>query len=234
MRRQQLSANETVWFNPDLITEPLEQLFEHAYWHREDRILGRATGRGITWFVQADKTPAALRHYRRGGLFGKIAKDNYLFTGWSNTRSCAEFKLLGFLNSQGVHVPQPLAARAVRRGLFYQADLLSELIPNAQDIISILKERALTALEYKKIGAEIKKMHNVYVNHTDLNIHNILLDKKGKVWLIDFDKCAVKKGEGWKKKNLNRLLRSFRKEQGKAQIHWQETEFDALLAGYQA
>ena len=89
-------------------------------------------------------------------------------------------------------------------------------------------------MEYKKIGAEIKKMHNVYVNHTDLNIHNILLDKDGKVWLIDFDKCAVKKGEGLKKKNLNRLLRSFRKEQGKAQIHWQETEFDALLAGYQA
>lgn len=32
------------------------------------------------------------------------------------------------------------------------------------------------------------KMHIASVNHTDLNIHNILIDDQGKVWAIDFDK----------------------------------------------
>ncbi len=231
MRRQQVSPTETVWYKPDLLTEPLNKVFDPAYWQLQDRVLGSAKGRGITWFVQTEKLAAALRHYRRGGLFGKIVKDNYLFTTERSTRSYAEYVLLDHLSRQGVHVPRPIAARVVKKGLFYQADLLSELVPNAQDLISILKERSLSALEYKKIGQEVKKMHRMYVNHTDLNIHNVMLDKNGKVWIIDFDKCAVKKGESWKKKNLNRLLRSFRKEQEK--IHWQETDFEALLAGYQ-
>lgn len=234
MRRQQISPNEMVWFKPDLLTEPVDKVFDPTYWQENQRVLGSATGRGVTWFVQTEQLAAALRHYHRGGLLAKVVKDNYFFTTWRQTRSYAEFVLLDFLSKQGVQVPRPMAARVIKKGFFYQADLLSELIPDAQDLIALLKERPLSADEYKKIGAEIKKMHNIYVNHSDLNIHNILLDAKGKVWLIDFDKCAVKKGESWKKKNLSRLLRSFKKEQEKAPIHWQEAEFEALLSGYQA
>ena len=142
--------------------------------------------------------------------------------------------MLEHLAQKGVNVPRPLAARVIKCGLLYQADLLSELIPNAQDLISILKERPLSANLYQKIGKEIRKMHDVQVNHTDLNIHNILIDHDEKVWIIDFDKCAVHTGEKWKKANIQRLLRSFKKEQGKANIHWQESEFDHLLAGYRA
>lgn len=234
MRQEQISAREVVWYNPKLITEPLERLFDPEYWQAEERVLGSALGRGVTWFVQTQQLPAALRHYRRGGLFGKIVSDNYLFTGWKNTRSYAEFQLLEHLAQKGVNVPRPLAARVIKCGLLYQADLLSELIPNAQDLISILKERPLSANLYQKIGQEIRKMHGVQVNHTDLNIHNILIDHDEKVWIIDFDKCAVHAGEKWKKTNIQRLLRSFKKEQGKANIHWQESEFDHLLAGYRA
>lgn len=234
MRRQQISPNEMVWFKPDLLTEPVDKVFDPTYWQENQRVLGSATGRGVTWFVQTEQLAAALRHYHRGGLLAKVVKDNYFFTTWRQTRSYAEFVLLDFLSKQGVQVPRPMAARVIKKGFFYQADLLSELIPDAQDLIALLKERPLSADEYKKIGAEIKKMHNIYVNHSDLNIHNILLDAKGKVWLIDFDKCAVKKGESWKKKNLSRLLRSFKKEQEKAPIHWQEADFEALLSGYQA
>lgn len=232
MRRQQVSPNENVWYNSELLIEPIGKVFDPSYWQENERILGSAIGRGVTWFVQTQKQAAALRHYRRGGLFGKIVKDYYLFSGWSKTRSYAEFMLLNFLSQQGVHVPAPIAARATKKGLFYQADLLSEMIPDAQDLVSVLKERSLTASEYKKIGSEIKKMHALYVNHTDLNIHNILLDTNGKVWLIDFDKCAVKKGEDWQAGNLERLLRSFKKEKNKVHISWQEADFDDLLAGY--
>lgn len=233
MQEQAISNTEKIWFSPQLLTDPLDKIFLLSYWSGEHRVTGSALGRGTTWFIQMAKLPAALRHYRRGGLFGKLVKDHYWFTGWQQTRSYQEFELLNYLTEQGVNVPRPIAARAVKKGLTYQADLLSEKIENAKDLVAILEKRALDAATYQKIGAEIAKMHFARVNHTDLNIHNILLDKQGKVWLIDFDKCKRMDDDGgWQQDNLDRLLRSFHKELKKRKIHWQESDFEQLLAGY--
>ena len=49
------------------------------YWQQQNKVIGSAQGRGTTWFVALGKMDAALRHYRRGGLFGKIIKDHYIF-----------------------------------------------------------------------------------------------------------------------------------------------------------
>ncbi|MDF5393508.1 3-deoxy-D-manno-octulosonic acid kinase, partial [Vibrio parahaemolyticus] len=201
-------------------------------WQSSDKVVGSATGRGTTWFIQLENMQAALRHYRRGGLFGKLVKDHYWFSGWDNTRCAQEFQLLLALIEAGVHVPCPIAARAVKSGLFYQADLLSERIPNARDLVSILQEQSLSVEMYQKIGQEIAKMHQVGVNHTDLNIHNILIDDKDKVWIIDFDKCRFEASGDWKDQNLNRLLRSFNKERLKRQIIWQESDFEHFQDGY--
>jgi 3-deoxy-D-manno-octulosonic acid kinase len=160
-------------------------------------------------------------------------RDQYWFSGWHNTRSFQEFSLLSKLIAANVNVPRPLAAMAVRSGLYYRADLLSEKIANAQDLVAILQSGALEKQAYRRIGAEIRAMHDVGVNHTDLNIHNLLIDDQNKVWIIDFDKCAEQPGESWKQDNLSRLKRSFEKELGRFQIHWQPHDFDALLAGYE-
>nr|WP_319555503.1 3-deoxy-D-manno-octulosonic acid kinase [uncultured Vibrio sp.] len=221
-----------VWYDESLVSEPEKALFDIEYWQSQNAVVGSATGRGTTWFVQLDTMQAALRHYQRGGLFGKLVKDNYWFSGWEKTRSVQEFQLLLMLTEAGVNVPKPIAARAVKTGLTYQADLLSERIPNAKDLVSVLQEQSLSAAMYQQIGQEIAKMHNAGVNHTDLNIHNILIDADEKVWIIDFDKCYQQAGSGWQKNNLDRLLRSFSKEQRKRAIHWQEDEFNHLLAGY--
>ncbi|MDV6253314.1 3-deoxy-D-manno-octulosonic acid kinase [Vibrio sp. EA2] len=225
-------GNTRVWYDESVISEPEKALFDIEYWQSLNAVVGSATGRGTTWFVQLDTMQAALRHYRRGGLFGKLVKDNYWFSSWEKTRSAAEFQLLLTLTEAGVNVPKPIAARAVKTGLTYQADLLSQRIPNAKDLVSILQEQALPAEMYQKIGQEIAKMHNAGVNHTDLNIHNILIDVDEQVWIIDFDKCCQQAGSEWQKHNLDRLLRSFRKERQKRSIHWQEDEFNHLLAGY--
>nr|WP_321278038.1 3-deoxy-D-manno-octulosonic acid kinase [uncultured Vibrio sp.] len=225
-------GNTRIWYDESLVSEPEQALFDIEYWQSQNAVVGSATGRGTTWFVQLDTMQAALRHYRRGGLFGKLVKDHYWFSGWDKTRSAEEFQLLLTLTEAGVNVPKPIAARAVKTGLTYQADLLSERIPNAKDLVSILQEQALPAETYRKVGQEIAKMHGAGVNHTDLNIHNVLLDANDKVWLIDFDKCYQQTGSDWQKNNLDRLLRSFRKEQRKRAIHWQEDEFNHLLAEY--
>ncbi len=77
-------------------------------------------------------------------------------------------------------------------------------------------------------------MHNAGVNHTDLNIHNILIDDQDKVWIIDFDKCYKQEHGEWKKHNLERLKRSFKKELLKRQIFWQEADFVHIEKYYQS
>lgn len=234
MQHRQLSAHEAIWYDPQWLADPAVPVFDPAYWHQQQRVLGQASGRGTTWFIRSEGGDAALRHYRRGGLFGKLVRDCYWFSGWDNTRSQQEFVLLQRLRAAGVNVPKPLAARAVKRGLCYRADLITAKIPAARDLADLLQQGPLDAEEYRCIGAEIARLHRAQVNHTDLNIHNILLDTSGRVWLIDFDKCYAQSGDSWQQSNLDRLLRSFRKEMIKRAIHWQEQDFAALLAGYNA
>lgn len=236
-------------FDSELISEEVaKQCFEIDYWEEIDAVVGSAQGRGTTWFVdlaramkqdaqQSELKHAALRHYRRGGLFGKIVKDHYLFTSWEQTRSLQEFNLLTHLAKAGVNVPRPIAAQAKKLNFCYQADILTQKIPNARDLVAILQENTLSKDAYMNIGKEVRKLHDAYVNHTDLNIHNILLDESGKVWIIDFDKCHFEQEQNkpspWQAKNLARLKRSFVKEVNKRQIKWQESsDWQALLDGY--
>ncbi|WP_045494456.1 3-deoxy-D-manno-octulosonic acid kinase [Vibrio hyugaensis] len=232
MMKHYQENNTHVWYDESLVTEPIESLFDINYWRSCNAIVGSASGRGTTWFIKLQSTIAALRHYHRGGLFGKIVRDQYLFLGLERTRSYAEFALLQKLRGAGVNVPRPIAAKVEQTGLFYRADLLSEKISEASDLVDKLQIGRLSNEDYQKIGLEIRKMHDVGVNHTDLNIHNILLDSKGKVWIIDFDKCKQQSGSQWKERNLDRLLRSFRKELGKREVHWSEGDFESLMLGY--
>lgn len=217
--------NEMVWYDPKLVGTELVEIFNPDYWQAMQKITGHATGRGTTWFVDLEHLEGALRHYRRGGILGKLVQDSYLFSGWESTRSCKEFQLLNIMKSAGLHVPRPIAARAVKKGLFYTADLLSEKIPNSRDLVSVLQETPLQAEMYQKIGLEIRKMHDLQVNHTDLNIHNILIDDNDKIWLIDFDKCYQQPGEQWKVSNLARLKRSFEKEANRRNICWSHDDW---------
>lgn len=218
-------AQQKIWFDDALLLEDPSQCCNPEFWQQNGKVLGSATGRGTTWFVQLQQTQGALRHYRRGGLFGKLVADSYWFCGWEKTRSYQEFMLLNHLRDAGVNVPRPIAARVQKYGLLYKADLLSEKVPNARDLVSILQESPISDELYRKIGREIRKMHDAQVNHTDLNIHNILIDDQKKVWIIDFDKCYQQSGNRWKQGNLERLKRSFEKEVCKRGINWSPEAF---------
>ncbi|WP_022941129.1 3-deoxy-D-manno-octulosonic acid kinase [Psychromonas hadalis] len=222
-----------IYYDPTLIRQINVAHFSQQFWQENNAIIGSAQGRGTTWFVQLDKLQGALRHYHRGGLFAKLVHDHYLFLNWQNTRSLQEFTLLTHLINQGVHVPRPIAAIATKRIFCYQADLITEKIKDAQDLVTILKKETINKNIYRAIGVEIKKMHNAQVNHSDLNIHNILIDKHLKIWIIDFDKCAIQSSRHYQQKNLQRLKRSFLKESAKVGILWNEIDWQHLLNGYQ-
>lgn len=226
-------------FAENIQTDSPQSLFDPVFWQAQQAILGSAKGRGITYFLNTKDrwgVNCALRHYYRGGLFGKLVKDHFLFSGINQCRSIKEFNLLQQLKQKNLPVPKPIAARVIRSGCCYQADILIELIENGQDLVAILQKRPLEHDVWHNIGKLIRQLHDQQVFHSDLNAHNILLqsleNQKDKLWLLDFDKCDFQSGNNWKQENLQRLQRSFQKEVKRYHIHFNENNWQQLLNGY--
>ncbi len=229
-----LHTGETIWFDSKVLSECPPHYFEPDFWHQNQAITGQATGRGTTFFIRHESHELVLRHYKRGGLIGRFIHDHYLYFGMQNTRAWRELHLLLTLNELQLPAPKPVAAR-VQRGLFwYSADVITQRIPQAQDLHQVLCNKPLLENQWFEVGRIIRQFHDAQVYHHDLNIHNIMVDSKQKIWLIDFDKCGFRSGEKWKHKNLDRLQRSLQKESQKhTSYHWQLEDWKCLLNGYQ-
>jgi 3-deoxy-D-manno-octulosonic acid kinase len=229
-------------YNTNAIDDFSPEMLNSKYWQDKKAITGSAQGRGTTWFIEynslgsksSEKQQWVLRHYYRGGLIGKIINDKYFFTGQENTRAAKEYQLLDILQSLALPAPKPIAFRVTKQGPFYQADLLSSRIEHAQDLVAILSKEALTEEVWREVGKVIRRFHNAGIYHHDLNSHNILLDNKRKVWLIDFDRGDQRAvSSAWQQANIARLLRSFEKEKNKLPtFHWTKEHWNMLLEGY--
>jgi 3-deoxy-D-manno-octulosonic acid kinase len=230
--KQKTINSHVMLFNEEHFCEPTPEMFTDQYWQAKNAITGQAKGRGTTYFFQHHKNEYVLRHYRRGGLIGKVLSDQYLYTGLEQSRAWQEFKLLQQMQTLNLACPTPIAAKVSKSGLYYQAVIISTKIPRAQDLHHILLERSLTTEVWQKIGQTIAEFHNHQVYHHDLNIHNIMLDAEHGVWLIDFDKCGIKPGDNWKESNMARLKRSFEKEKRLKNIHWQLADWQMLMSIY--
>lgn len=227
-------------FNPSLVTLENQsfaiELLNCKNFEKNDRLLGILRGRGDTWLLNTiDKfgVNSVLRHYYRGGLVGKFVKDRYFYFALEKTRGVKEFKLLQELHQLGLPVPQPIAIEVENHSFFCQISILLAKIENSEDLSSYLQHSTLVDDEYNQLGQLIRQLHNQQVHHSDLNIHNILRDRiQHKFWLIDFDKCQIQSGESWKQRNLDRLLRSFKKEKMRLGILFTEKNWQDLLEGY--
>ncbi len=208
--------------------------FDIDYWHQQQAVDGESVGRGVTYFFHQQKKRFVLRQYRRGGFLGKLVKNSYLYNGIKNTRAYQELKLLKKLRKAALPVPKPVAALIQVEGWYYRASIIIGLIKNAEDLFHYLKKSALSDEQWQQVGFMIRQFHNQGLYHSDLNIHNIMLNKKGKFWLIDFDKGKfIKPNHPQLEDNLRRLLRSLRKEKGKCpDFQWQESDWAWLLQGY--
>lgn len=227
-------------FNEKLVppsqSDLVKNLLNSKNFSDSDRLLGYSKGRGTTWFLRTQAelgVNVVLRHYYRGGLFGKFIKDQYLFSRLEKTRAYQEFTLLEKLHQWQLPVPRPVALKVEKLFCCYRADIMLEKIENTQDLSKFLQQNELSNEQYQQIGKLIRQLHNHQVHHSDLNIHNILLEPtSGQFFLIDFDKCGIEQGESWKQANLDRLHRSFKKEQGRLQIRFTQQNWQSLLQGY--
>lgn len=189
---------------------PESEWFESEYWLRQNDLRGHAAGRGEVIFFEMRGREFALRHYRRGGLPARLIKDGYGWTGLQHSRAWREWYLLEYLYNAGLPAPRPFAARVVRRGLFYTADLITHRIQGAISLAAALTQRSVDPETWRRLGAMLRRFHDVGIDHADLNAHNILLDDR-QSYLIDFDNGKIRSAGRWQKNNLQRLLRSLNK-----------------------
>jgi len=194
-----------------------------------------AGGRGSAWFVRSPLGGAVLRQYRRGGLVARLSQSSYFFTGYENSRSFAEFRLLQALRARGLPVPEPLAALVERKSLVsYQAWILLRRLVGTQPLpeASNVADPEL----WGRVGGIIRRFHDAGLNHVDLNCDNILV-ASDEIYLIDFDRCELRANApaaaSWKIANLNRLRRSVEKRCQSLDSRARERVWRALQDGYQ-
>jgi 3-deoxy-D-manno-octulosonic-acid transferase len=228
------SGEHFIQVNPDFFSTIEPQQFTAAYWRDRGMITGEAGGRNKVYFIHDGSRAMLLRHYYRGGLIAKISLDHFIYIGLSRVRSIREFQMLQQMCDKGLPVPRPCAAAVLKKGLFFQCDILVETLPESRDLAHILGSgESLTAHQWNTIGATIALFHLHEVHHRDLNCHNILLDAQDKCWLVDFDRCSWRKNPIWQKKSLARLHRSFVKELKRINgFNWKPQDWDDLMAGY--
>ena len=208
--------------------------FKSQVWAQRSAIVGFAEGRGTTFFIQHQGRDFVLRHYQRGGLIAKMSEDQYLWSGLRFTRPWREWNLLEKMLEKGLPVPMPAAVKVERKGLLYTADIMMHRIPNARTLMHILMTEELTEGYWIAIGSVIRRFHEEGVYHADLNANNILIDEGGRCYLIDFDRCGIRKPKlKWQKENLLRLKRSLNKiSKNEDVFYFSDTNWRSLLRGY--
>jgi 3-deoxy-D-manno-octulosonic acid kinase len=218
-----------------LVRQISESFFDAATWPDATVVEGYSRGRGDTLFINFEGQQWVLKHYYRGGFVGRLLNDQYLWRGQSSTRSFREWSLLDQIRQMGLPVPRPIAARCVRSGIVYSADLITERLPGVMPLSERLALRPLGQTLWRALGEMIGRFHARHVYHADLSAHNIQIDDQDQLFLLDFDCGRIMPGSGrWSQANLSRLHRSFRKIDRSGETGFNEDEWRALMAGYTA
>lgn len=171
---------------------------------------GPTGGRGAARFLDTPLGRVLHRPYLRGGLVARFNRDRYLWQGPQETRCFREMRLLVELRALGLPVPEPLAARYRRLGLYYRAAIAVRAIDGAETLAERIA-RAPGEIDWPAVGQTLAGFHAAGVDHADLNAHNLLFDRGGSIWLVDFDRGARRAPGPWQDANLARLKRSLDK-----------------------
>lgn len=210
--RTHKQESTVIVYDADRIQHPGPELFDPGHWRARNAVTGEAPGRGSALFLQTPFGAAVLRRYLRGGLPARISRDRYFFNGWERSRPVSEFHMLADLDTHGLPVPPPLAAMCRRNGPFYTGWLMTRLLPGTQTLADQIDRCAADAETWVRAGACIRRFHDFGVIHADLNARNILVDEEKRVFLIDFDRARIRRGDTRaQQSNLDRLQRSLLK-----------------------
>lgn len=205
------AAGEYLLYDDALVGQYDPHWFDASHWASAGAHIHSRTGRQSVSMLEHGDETWVLRHYYRGGAVAHLVYDHYLWLGAERTRSFREWRLLRALHGEGFPVARPVAARALRRGGVYQADIITCLLPDTRPLSTWLREGEVDASHWRRIGAMLKGFLDRGVDHPDLTAHNILLDSSGAAFLVDFDNARLRPPGRWAESRLARFQRSLRK-----------------------
>ncbi|MET0984315.1 MAG: 3-deoxy-D-manno-octulosonic acid kinase [Steroidobacteraceae bacterium] len=216
MQEQELrNRRGGILYDADLLRksalEPHAALFDVEHWRAAGALEMVPGGRASVAYIRRPEGDWVLRHYRRGGLIARVVHDRYVWTGAARTRCFREWRLLAQLREWDLPVPTPIAARYQRAGLSYRADLLTVAIPHEATLARLVIEGRANDAYWSHVGGTLARFHARGVHHADLNAHNVLVDRSGAVFVLDFDRGRVSARGAWEEQVLARLKRSLQK-----------------------
>ena len=225
-----------ILYDRELLDQCCEKFFDQHVLLGRSCVSAQKKGRGTVLVFEHGPLELVFKQYRRGGLLSRVIKDSYVFTGLEGTRMWREFRLLSELSALGLPVPRPVAARCeVTPGGTYRGALISERIPDARTLGEILAEQDLPEPTWSRVGELIARFHRHHVYHADRNVDNLLVDRSGEIYLIDFDKCGIWPHfrRFWARANLRRLQGSLLKFARRVPgFHYSDARWKALESGY--
>lgn len=227
------TAGGAMLYDASLIPTASERSFGASGWAsvRPVEDVLNSGGRGNTLILGDGRREFVLRHFRRGGLPGRLVRDKYLWMGEDRTRAFTEWRILQKLANLGMPVPRPAVARYCRTGPYYTADIITLRVPGIRALSALIANGVDPG--WSEVGRTLRRFHELGVNHADLNAHNVQVDASGNTWLLDFDKARIVSPGTWQQQNLARLHRSLRKlKRLQPSIRYAEPCWEQLLAGY--
>lgn len=182
----------------------------------------------------------AVRRFARGGrLLPTVLGDRYLRLG--PLRPVHETQVSEEARRRGIPTPRIIASAAYFSGLYYRADLVTEYIAEATDLVEALFDTTrkgaggagerLDAL--RASAALIRRMAEAGLRHGDLHAGNILLQWEGSApsaFILDLDRARIMP-EGRRAPShsmVRRLRRSLRKWEGHTGLRLSEREWQVL------
>tara|TARA_R110002049_G_scaffold9444_11_gene48071 strand:+ start:1248 stop:1979 length:732 start_codon:yes stop_codon:yes gene_type:complete len=224
-----------ILYDRTIINQMSPERFTTGGWPHAENLGGvlGSGGRGNTLFVGNIPRQFVLKHYLRGGLLGKFVSDLYVWNGEAETRAFAEWRMLAKMADFNLRVPRPAAARYVRRGPFYCADIITVRIPAARPLSQFIADGPREREFWAGIGAAIYEFHANGVYHADMNAYNLQIDAQEKLWMLDFDKGRLRAPGPWQQQTLDRLQRSLKKICTlDPSLYFRRRDWEALLEGY--
>jgi 3-deoxy-D-manno-octulosonic acid kinase len=199
-----------ILYNPTRLTAISREWFDASFWELRKAVRASFQGRGEALAVETSIGPVVLRRYRRGGWMARFVRDRYLYTGYERSRPFREFDVLQTLLERGLPVAEPLAALCERNGRSYRAALLTFEIEGSRTLADVAAD--LASSDWSELRDVLGEFFEAGLEHPDLNARNILRDRLGRWFLIDFDRARVHASARSPQPMLRRLLRSLAKE----------------------
>ena len=226
------SGAHTVLYDAALREHVDASWFDPAHWHGARGVERETSGRGAVLIVPHGDETWVVRHYRRGGYVQRFIEDHYIWLGTERSRSFREWRLLRRLHNAGLPVPNPIAAHVHRIGALYTADIITTYLPDTRKLSAFIAEHAVPRDCWRRIGRMVRAVHEHGVDHPDLTAHNILLDARDQLFLVDFDNAHVKPPGPWQRAGVERLQRSLRKVAVETGTEYDPAAWAEIEAGY--